>query len=263
MISSASNPRIKAIRALRQRKARERTGLFFVEGIRIVGEAIQCNAPLTTLVYAPELLQSDFAHELIETQRARGVECLEVTREVFECLSATQGPQGIGAVVRQRWAPLRELRLMSELCWVALDAAQDPGNLGAILRTSDAVSGAGLILLGDGADPYDPTAVRASMGAIFSQRLVRASFAELVAWKQQSGCLVVGTSDKAAQDYQTVRYRSPLVLLMGSERQGLSPAQQTICDVMARIPMIGRSDSLNLAVATSLMLYEVFNQQRG
>ncbi len=262
LISSTSNPRIKAIRALRQRKARERTGLFFVEGIRIVGEAAQSGATIETLVVVPDWLKSEFAQGLVAHQRQQGVECLEVTRAVFEGLSVKEGPQGLGAVACQRWEKLDEVRLSSELCWVALDAAQDAGNLGAILRTSDAVGGAGLILLGSAADPYAPEAVRASMGAIFSQRLVRASFAEFVAWKQQHHYTVIGTSDKATHDYQGITYQSPLVILMGSERQGLSLEQQAICDVVVSIPMVGRSDSLNLAVATSVMLYEVFNQRR-
>jgi TrmH family RNA methyltransferase len=262
MISSTSNPRIKAIRALRQRKERERTSLFFVEGIRIVGEAAQCGAPITTLVFAPEWLKSDFANGLVAAQQKRGIECLEVTREAFESLSTKEGPQGLGAVVQQRWETLDAVRLASELCWVALDAAQDPGNIGAILRTSDAVGGAGVMLLGQSADPYDPAAVRASMGAIFSQRLVRASFAEFAAWKERQRYAVIGASDKATHDYQAITYQPPLILLMGSERQGLSAEQQAICDEVVSIPMIGRSDSLNLAVATSVMLYEVFNQQR-
>ena len=170
------------------------------------------------------------------------------------------GPQGLGAVLRQRTESLDQATPGGELYWVALDAAQDPGNIGAILRTSDAVGGAGLILLGNAADPYDPAAVRASMGALFAQRVVRADWDTFVAWKQQHGVAVIGTSDKAEQDYRGASYPTPLVLLMGSEREGLSPAQQAVCDRMVRIPMVGRSDSLNLAVATAIVLYELFHQ---
>ncbi len=263
IISSRSNPRLKQIRSLRQRKERERSGLFFVEGIRIVSEAVQCCAPIELLVFAPDLLRSEFGRELIEEQKRRGVECLEVTPDVFESISLKEGPQGIGAVVRERWERLENIRLSSELCWVALDAAQDPGNIGAILRTSDAVGGAGLILLGNSADAYDPAAVRASMGAIFSQRVVRASFVEFADWKRQHQYTVVGTSGAAPHDYQAVSYQMPLVLLMGGEREGLSREQQAICDLMVKIPMVGRSDSLNLAVATGVILYEIFNQKRS
>ncbi len=276
-ISSPANPRIKQIRALRQRKEREQTGLFFVEGIRIVTEAVQLGAGMELLVVAPDLLRSEHARALAGELRRQGVPCIEVTRDVFESLSVKEGPQGIGAVVRQRWERLEDIRLPSissgtppaaaqlaipGLCWVALDAAQDPGNIGTILRTSDAVGGSGLILLGHSADPYDPSAVRASMGAIFSQRLVRAAWEQFAAWKREQSIALAGTSGGAARDYQAVTYPSPLVLLMGSEREGLSPEQQAACDLLVRIPMVGRSDSLNLAVATAVVLYELFNQRR-
>ena len=263
LISSTTNARIKQIRNLAHRREREQTGIFFIEGIRIVSEAVQMGAEIEMLIYAPALLKSQFALELLSTQRDQGIPCLEVTAEVFKSLSVKEGPQGIGAVVRQRWERLDEVRLTNELCWVALDAAQDPGNIGTILRTSDAVGGRGLILLGNCADPYDPGALRASMGAIFSQRLVKASFAEFAQWKRERAYTVVGTSGAAKTDYRQASYVSPLVLLMGSERQGLSDGQQAICDLMVRIPMVGRSDSLNLAVATGVILYEIFYQSAG
>lgn len=262
MITSPNNPAVKQIRALRQRKMRAETGLFFIEGIRLIGEAVQTGAAITTLVVAPELLTSPFAQELVRTQARNGVNCLEVTAQVFQSLSAREGPQGLAAVVRQRWEDLAQIRLGSELAWVALDAVQDPGNLGTILRTGDAVGCAGVILLDQTTDPYDPAALRASMGAIFAQRLARASFATFADWKRRHGYVVVGAAGAAPRDYQAVAYAPPLVLLMGSEREGLSAEQQTICDLTVSLPMVGRSDSLNLAVATGVLLYEVFNQRR-
>ncbi len=262
MITSFSNPQIKRIRALRQRKERERSGLFFVEGIRIVAEAVQIGAPLELLVLCPDLLSSDFARQLVEQQRQAGVPLLEVSAPVFERLSSRQGPQGVAAVLRQQWEPLAQVRLEPSETWVALESVQDPGNLGTILRTCDAVGVAGLLLLGASTDPYDPAALRASMGAVFAQRLARADVAQFAAWKQQHGYRVVGTSGAAACDYQKAVYAPPLVLLMGSERLGLSPEQQALCDTLVSIPMVGRSDSLNLAVATGVVLYEIFNQHR-
>ncbi len=262
LISSQANARVKQIRSLRHRQERERTGLFFIEGIRIVAEAVQMRAEIETLIVAPELLKSEFARGIVQQQREQGTPVLEVTAEVFKSLSVKEGPQGLGAVARQRWQRLDELRLEANDYMVALDAAQDPGNIGTILRTSDAVGSAGLILLGHSADPYDPAALRASMGALFAQRLVRASFAEFAAWKRQRGYSVVGTSGAASHDYRGVAYPRPLVLLMGSEREGLSEEQQALCDLMVKIPMVGRSDSLNLAVATGITLYEIFYQFR-
>jgi TrmH family RNA methyltransferase len=234
--------------------------LFFVEGIRIVAAAAELGADVELCVVAPQLLTSRIGQEVVQTLAGRSVPCLEVTAEVFESISGKEGPQGLGAVVRQRWELLEEVRHGKELCWVALNAVADPGNLGTILRTSDAVGAAGVILLGPTTDPYDPAALRASMGAVFSQRLVRATFPALVAWKQRIGYTLVGTSHAAATDYTSVSYRAPLVLLMGSEREGLSSEQRAACDLTVRIPMVGRSDSLNLAVATAVVLYEIFNQ---
>jgi TrmH family RNA methyltransferase len=260
-ITSLGNSAIKEVRALRQRKERDRTGLCLAEGIRAVGEALQVGAGVETIIAAPDLLRSPFARELI-AERRHDVRYLEVSPAVFASLSAKDGPQGLAAVVRQRWESLEHVHLIADLCWVVLDGPQDPGNLGTIARTSDAVGGSGLILLGQTADPYDPAALRASMGAMFSQRLVRAGRSEFASWKRRHAHTVVGTSGAAATEYRSVEYRPPLLLLMGSEREGLSAEQQATCDLVVRIPMVGRSDSLNLAVATGLLLYEVFHQQR-
>lgn len=262
LISSSSNPTIKQIRALRARKEREHAGVCWAEGIRITAAAIERGAPIERLVVAPDLLTSAFARDLVAAQQAHGVPVTEVTGEVFAGLSLKDGPQGIGAVVRQQWAALDQLAPSDALCWIALDAAQDPGNLGTILRTSDAVGAAGIILLGHAADPYDPAALRASMGAVFAQRLVRAGFDDLLRWKTRHHAALIGTSDAAPTDYHAVRYPRPAILLMGSEREGLSSAQQAACDLLVSIPMTGYSDSLNLAVATAVMLYELFNQRR-
>ena len=262
IISSTANPRVKHIRTLAHRQEREKTQQFFIEGIRIVGEAVQMGADIETLVYAPSLLKSPFALELVREQQERGIACLEVSPEVFKNISTKDGPQGIGAVVRQKWETLEQVSLQADNFWVALDAAQDPGNIGTILRTCDAVGCTGLMLLGNSADPYDPGTLRASMGAIFSQRLIKAIFDDFVQWTQHYKPFVVGTSDAAATEYRAITYHRPIVLLMGSEREGLSPSQQRICNQMVQIPMIGRSDSLNLAVATGIVLYEIFYQTR-
>lgn len=262
IISSHNNPRIKEIRSLRHRQEREQTGLFFIEGIRLVTEAGQLGADIEALVVAPELLKSQFGQEVVRAEQERGTSCIEVTADVFRSISVKDGPQGMGAVVRQHWESLDQVRLSSRDYWVALDAAQDPGNIGTIMRTGDAFGSVGVILLGNCADPYDPTALRASMGAIFSQRLVKANFADFAHWKQRHDYCVIGTSKAAPHDYRKVSYPLPMVLLMGSERLGLSSEQQALCDLMVGIPMVGRSDSLNLAVAAGIVLYEVFYQAR-
>ncbi len=259
-ITSSANPQVKAIRALRQRKQREASGQFVIEGIRPVATAIEQGAAVVRLVVAPDLLQSDVARALVAGQQAAGTPVLAVSAAVFASLSLKDGPQGIAAVVAQQWHPLAAVDAAAGGVWVALDSVADPGNLGTILRTADAVGARGVVLLGNTTDPYDPAALRASMGAVFTQRLVRATFADVTAHCRQHGVLLVGTSDAAATHYRAASYRAPLMLLMGSERQGLDAAQQAACAVVVHIPMRGTSDSLNLAVATGVLLYEVLHQ---
>jgi TrmH family RNA methyltransferase len=262
-ITSRNNILIKRIRALHDRTERDRTGLYYLEGVRFVARAARHHAHIETLVICTPLLTNTFARNLATTLARAGVPTLEATPEVLYSLALVDDPQGIGAVVRQRWQPLERVKLGGKLCWIAHETVQSPGNLGSIIRTSDAVGGAGIIVLGDTTDPYDPATVRAGMGATFSQRFVRTTPDGLARWKEQHKWLLVGTSPTATTDYREVDYTSaPVILLMGSERKGLTPQLQSICDVMARIPMVGESDSLNISVATGVMLYEVFNQRR-
>ncbi len=263
IITSAANERVKAIRKLQERKARQESGLFYVEGLRLVGEASQSGAPIDTMIYAPDLLSSDFGRQVLVEQEAAGVEILEVGADLFRRMAMKDNPQGIAAVVRQKWVSLSAVKPQAGQSWVALDSVADPGNLGTILRTHDAVGGVGVILLDQSTDPYDPSSVRASMGALFAQQLVKCSLAEFTEWKAQTGVALIGTSGAAEQDYHAYRYPSPLVVLMGSERQGLLPEHLALCDEVVSIPMrAGGSDSLNLAVAAAVVLYEIHNQRR-
>ncbi len=260
MITSVNNGTIKRIRSLRQRRERANQGRFFVEGIRIVAEAVQTSADIDRLVVAPDLLTSEFAQQLV---RGAGVPCVQVSSQVFGSLSGKDGPQGLAAVIRQRWEPLHELEPRAGELWVALDAPQDPGNLGTIMRTADAVGATGLILIGNSADPFDPGSVRASMGSLFSLRLVQTDIPSFLHWSAERRVPIVGTAGGAAAHYRQVAYRLPLVLLSGSERQGLAEDLMLACQSLVSIPMVGRSDSLNLAVATSIVLYEIYEQVYG
>ncbi len=261
--SNPDNRHITPLRALRSRTERERTGTFYIEGARIVAQALKTGAPIEMGVIAPALIQGEFAANVVDGLRALGVPMVELTPAAFGSISFKENLQGIGAVVRPRVETLADVERSDGLGWVALDAVGNPGNLGAILRTTDSVGCAGLILLGDTTDPYHPAALRASMGAVFGQRLVRASFDEFIRWKDDLQYPVVGTSGEGTVEYRHAVYPSPMVLLMGSERLGLSEVHQAACDLIVRIPMVGTSDSLNLGVATSVVLYEVFYQHRG
>ncbi len=270
-LTSRNNPKIKQIHHLvSQRKHRDTAGLFVVEGIHHVGEACASNAFIEYLCYAPDILTSEFALQLVQEQASKGVPCYGVDRETFTSLASKDNPQGILAVVRQPCLQLGDLTQKNIRIVVALVAPQDPGNIGSILRTIDAVGASGLLLLDDPshnqfcADPYHTSSVRASMGAIFWYPVVSTTFNNFVQWAQQQNLHIYGTSAHSSQDYRKVEiYKTPLVLLMGSEREGLLPDQSAVCEVMLRIPMQGRVTSLNLAIATSVMLYEIANKISG
>ncbi len=262
MITSTANPAIKAIRKLRERKERQAGGLFYCEGLRIVGDAFDHNAELDCVLAAPELLQSEFGLSLLEKAASWDIPVLELSADVFTWLSQKDHPQGIAAVCRQSWMELDQLNPQPGELVAALDSVADPGNLGTIMRTLDGIGGKGLILLDQSTDPYDPGAMRASMGSIFNLQVTRASLAEFTDWKNMTQTSVVGTSGAARDDYHGYPYPDPMVLLMGSERQGLTPDHVRVCDGMVSIPMAGSADSLNLAVAAAVVLYEIFNQRR-
>ncbi|MEK7785507.1 MAG: RNA methyltransferase, partial [Chloroflexota bacterium] len=184
--------------------------------------------------------------------------------EVFEALAEKDNPAGIIAVVRKPTHNLQSLREASnsQSLHVALVSPQDPGNVGAILRTIDAVGASGLLLLDGGVDPFHPNAVRASMGAIFRLPIVSATFGEFRAWAKEHGFNITGASARASAGYRTAEYKRPLILLLGNEQKGLSPEQAAACHQMIRLPMQGKVSSLNLAVAAGVMLYEILAQRR-
>lgn len=258
LITSYSNPKIKQARALHQRKQRDETGLFLVEGLFHIGEALAAGAEIEYLCYAPDLLESDFAHQLVERAAAARIVCYEMTGEIMNSLAEKENPQGLIAVARQRRLTLEALAPQNFSWGVAVVSPQDPGNVGAILRTIDAVGADGLILLNSSVDPYHPAAVRASMGSIFWHPIAAASFDEWVRWAKQHGYHVYGTSAHGSVDYRAAAFdERPLLLLLGSEREGLSREQAAACEQLVRLPMHGHVSSLNLAVAAGVLLYAV------
>lgn len=263
MITSSSNNRLKEIRKLRDRKNRAQSSLAWVEGLRACGEAFTRPEIVQQMVYSPENLHSSYAESLLDKAARSGIEVMEVSKEAFSSLSGKENPQGIGVIIRQQFLSLNSVKPKVGDLWVVLDRIADPGNLGTIMRTLDAVGGKGVILVDQCTDPYDPTSIRASTGAIFHLNLVRASVMELLEWKQSAVIDMVATVAVAgARDYHSVEYGDPLMVVMGSEREGLQPEISKICDLSVTIPMAGHVDSLNLAEATAIMIYEVFNQRR-
>lgn len=260
LITSRTNLKIKQIRALREHKFRQEARLFLVEGIRHVGEAVQAGVELEGIYFSPELLTSDFALALIEEQAERGVDCFSLPGDLFTSLADKENPQGILAVVRQPEITLEDLKTEQAAWNVALVSPQDPGNVGTILRTIDAVGADGLILVDSRLDPYHPAAVRASMGTLFHHPVVQSSFLDFSQWARRNGYYVYGSSRRADVDYMHARpYLMPRILLLGSEREGLTDEQRMMCEKVVCLPMYGHATSLNLAVAAGVLLYAMLN----
>lgn len=261
MITSTSNLKIKFIRKLRNKKFRDENELFYIEGPRIISEAFHQNWKFEQVFYCNELINDQYSKQLIGKILDTDCECIEVDKKVFESFSIKDGPKGLAAVLHPVSWGLEQVSKNSGL-WVGLDRIQDPGNLGSIMRTIDFVGGSGIILINQCTDPFDITSIRGSMGAIFSLKIIKTDHVTFLQRMAGNEIPVVGTSDNAENDYQAITYRNDMILLMGSEREGLSDSLISGCDPLVRIPMVGKSDSLNLAVATSICLYEIFNQNR-
>jgi len=262
VITSPGNSLIKLARSLRQHKGRKESGLFLAEGIAPVGQAAEAGWEIEALLYAPDLLTSDFARQLVAGQEKKGVRCAALTAGLLAGLAEKDNPQGLLAIVRQRRLGL-EAVAPADFHWgAAVVAPQDPGNVGTILRTMDAVGADGLFLLDGGVELYHPSVVRASMGALFWRPVVQASFEDFATWARGNGIRLVGSSAHARTDYRTFRRDDrPTILVLGSEQKGLSAEQLAACDMVVSMPMRGRVSSLNLAVAAGVMLYAMLEEK--
>ncbi len=261
VITSTANPFVKRLRALEQRKHREAEGAFFVEGIRPVWQAVQARARVDALVVAPDLLTSELAQGLVRAQRESGTRVVHVSGPVFESIAEREHPSGLGALVRISPLILADLVIQATSFFIALQDVGNPGNLGTIIRTVDGAGGSGVILIGQGTDPYHPTAVKASMGTLFTVPVARAdSLNEVLEWCSAQAVKVVTTSSRARQSYWSVIYPRPALFLFGSEGAGLHEQEFRRGDLAVRIPMAGAADSLNLAVSVGVLLYEVKRQ---
>jgi TrmH family RNA methyltransferase len=257
LITSLTNDTVKAVRALHMRKEREATGRFLAEGLKFIGEALdQGRAPRMLLVG-----EDARPHPLLDRARAEtvagGGEVVLVTHAILEKISRRDNPQTVLGVFEQVYTPLSAILPTSAPCWVALEQVRDPGNLGTIIRTADAAGCGGVILIDDCTDPYSVEAVRATMGSVFAVAIARASSAEFLAWRQSWPGSVIGTRLDATHGYRDAAIQPPALILMGNEQAGLTDALAAACDVNVKIPMRGRADSLNLAIATGVMVYSV------
>ena len=223
-----------------------------------MGEAIEAGWGIEWLIYAPDELTSGFARQLLDEQNQRGVRCAALTSDLFSAIAEKDNPQGILAVVHQRHLNLEDVVQEHFRIGAALVSPQDPGNVGTILRTLEAVGADGLFLLDGGVDPYHPSSVRASMGTIFWKPFVQASFDDFIKWARKNNYQLIGSSAHAKANYRTFKCGDqPTILLLGNEQKGLSQEQMAACDVTLSLPMKGRVSSLNLAVAAGILLYAI------
>jgi len=260
VITSLTNDTVKAVRALHMRKEREATGRFLAEGLKFIGEALdQGRAPKLLLVGEDARPHPILDRAKAETRKTGG-EVVTVTHAILEKISRRDNPQTVLGVFDQSFTPLSSLVAESAPCWVALEQVRDPGNLGTIIRTADSAGCGGVILIGDCVDPYSVEAVRATMGSVFAVSISKATSAEFVAWRQSWPGSVIGTRLDAAHGYRDAAIQKPALILMGNEQAGLTDDLAAACDVNVKIPMRGRADSLNLAVATGVMVYAVTDQ---
>ena len=254
-VTSLTNPTVKAVRALHLRKERDETGLFLAEGLKAVIEGLDTDHAPKLLMYGEDAAGHPLLQRAMEATTAARGQVIEVTGEILAKVSRRDNPQAVVGVFEQQFQPLDTLIPEAAACWVALHRVRDPGNLGTIVRTADAAGCGGVILVGECCDPYSVEAVRATMGSIFAVPLSQASEAEFAAWRGGWPGSVVGTLLSATQSHASAAYAKPALVLMGNEQQGLTPEMAALCDVNVKIPMRGRADSLNLAVATGVMIY--------
>lgn len=257
-ITAVSNPVIKQMRALSMKKVRDETGQFLAEGLKLVTDALDGDWPVHVLAFSKNAAANARLQSVAAKARARGAMIIEASEKVLATITRRDNPQMAVGVFSQRWQKPAAIRPQQGQLWIALDRVRDPGNLGTIIRTADAVGASGVILVGESTDPFSLEAVRATMGSLFHMPLAKMGEAEFLDWRKAWPGMVVGTHLEGAVDYRSVDYSpGPVLLLMGNEQQGLTDALAAACDRLCLIPMAGQADSLNLAVSTGIMAFEI------
>ncbi len=255
-ITGFSNPTVKYLRSLREKKHRKAAGKFLAEGLRLLTDARECG-------HLPEMLvmaRGRDPHPLLDALEAEvlaaGGDVLEMSEDILAKVTGKDNPQAVAGVFAEYDTSLAALDRSSANIWLVAQALRDPGNLGTMLRTGDAVGAGGLILLDDCADPFSVEAVRASMGAVFTQQIAQARWEEFLPWLRSGAGQLVAASLRDAQPYRSAPYAAPCFLMVGNESRGLPEAYGLACDLRVTMPMKGRADSLNAAVAGAVLAYE-------
>jgi len=260
-ITGFSNPTVKALRALREKKHRKAAGRFLAEGLRLLTDARECGHLPETLV----LSDARDAHPLLDRLEAEvtaaGGEVIETTADILAKITGKDNPQAVAGVFAEFDTSLGAVDRSSADIWLVAQALRDPGNLGTMLRTGDAIGAGGLILIDDCADPFSVEAVRASMGAVFTQKIAQAPWHDFADWLRDAAAgepgQLVAASLRDAQPYRGAPYSAPCFVMVGNESRGLPEEYEDACDLRVTMPMKGRADSLNAAIAAAVLGYEV------
>lgn len=257
VVTSFRNEQVKFVRSLAVGKFRREHEAFVAEGLKLAGAAREVDWPVRMVAYDAAAPRGGFLGVVLDWARSKDARLLPVTGEILGAMTAKDNPQTVVGVFAQRTLTLADVTPRPGATWIALEQVRDPGNLGTIVRTADAAGAAGVILVGACCDPFSIEAVRATMGSIFAVPIVRADADAFAAWAARWPGSVVGTHLAGTVDYRAAAYRDPTLLVMGSEGPGLTDATAALCTDLVKIPMAGRADSLNLAIATALMVYEI------
>jgi RNA methyltransferase, TrmH family len=260
-ITGFSNPTVKYLRSLRDKKHRKRAGQFLVEGLRLLEDARSMGRIPQMLVMAEGNARAVAGHEvlarMVSAVAAAGGEIITTTPDILSKITGKDNAQSVAGVFEEWDTSLAQYDRTAAPIWLVAQALRDPGNLGTMMRTGDAVGAGGLILIDDCADPFSAEAVRASMGAIFTVPVAQARWEEFLPWLRSGTGQLVAASLREAVPYRGAPYQAPCFVLVGNESQGLPEAYEAACDLRVTMPMHGRADSLNAAVAGAVLAYEV------
>lgn len=257
-ITSAANPIIKDIRLLEKKRHREEANAFLAEGMKLVIDAMDAGWRLKTLIHAASQRGNGPMDALAARAVASGADVLIVPERLLATITRKDNPQMVAGIIERRFLDAGAIRPSKDDVWIALDRVRDPGNLGTIIRTADAAGAKGIILVGETTDPFATETVRATMGSVFAVPVARVSQEGFAALCRRWPGQIVGTHLKGSVDYRLPDYaRGPVMLLMGNEQAGLTDELAGLCTTLVRIPQAGQADSLNLAIATAIALYEI------
>ena len=255
---------LKKVRKIQNhRQYRDSEKLFFAEGIRNFVQAVDNNFSIETIIYSEKLLIAPIARKLVRKLKREGIVFARVSPEQFRQISKTERASGVAVIIRQKVQRLEQIKPGKHICWTVVSHIRSAGNFGTLVRTSSAIGAGGFILIGNQIDPFDPNVVRATMGAIFKQRIVRTGIKEFQRWVNKNKLNVIGATPNGLNDYHKIQYPLPTILVLGNERSGLTEFEESLCKQLVKIPMTKGTDSLNVAVAGSLLLYEVFRSATG